>query len=127
MFSFFYFLFLSSSKYCSNNFSSKLPFSISSFFIVLYGYFLNIICSTIFLIVPLTYFGSFPMLIRVFCCISIFIILFSNFSILFSIFSSLFSTLFIVFKASSNKIFIFFYFILDFFPKGIQYTFSLLV
>ena len=51
----------------------------SSLFIVLSGYFLNIICSTNFPVVPLTYFGSFPILIRVFCCIYIFIILFSNF------------------------------------------------
>ena len=53
------------------------------------------------------YFGSFPILIRVFCYISIFIILFSNFYILFSIFSGMFSTLFIAFKASSNKILLF--------------------
>ena len=74
-FSSFIFLFLSNSKYCYNNFSSRLYFSISSFFIVLSGYFLNIICSTIFLGVPLIYFGSFPILIRVFCYISIFTIL----------------------------------------------------
>ena len=100
-FPFFIFIFISNFKYCSYNFSSRFPFSISSFFIVLSEYFLNIICSTIFPIVPLIYFGSFPIFIRIFCCISIFIILFSNFS-------SLFSTFFIAFKASSNKIYIFF-------------------
>ena len=128
-FPFFIFIFLSNSKYCSNNFSSRLPFSIPSFFIILLGYFLNIICYTIFLVVPLIYFGSFPILIRVFCYISIFTILFSKLS-------SLFSTLFIVFKASSNKISIFcdfimyFFFFLpkfEFFPKGIDYMLSLLV
>ena len=90
-FPFFFFFFLSNSKYCSNNFSSKLPFSMSSFFIVLSGYFLNIICYLIFLVVPLTYFESFPILIRVFFCISIFIILFSNLFIFSSIFSNLLS------------------------------------
>ena len=58
----------------------------SSFFIVLYEYFLNIICSTTFPVVPLMYFGSFPILIRVFCCLSIFIILFSYFFSFSSIF-----------------------------------------
>ena len=82
----FIFLFLSNSKYCSNNFSSTLPFSISSFFIVLSKYFLNIICYTISLVVPLMYFRYFPILIRVFCYISIFIILWSNLFTLSSIF-----------------------------------------
>ena len=72
----------------------------SSIFIVLFGYFLNIICSTIFLIVPLTYFESFPMLIRVFCCISIFIIIFYNLFI----FSNILSILFTVFNISSINI-----------------------
>ena len=79
----FLFLFFSNSKYCSNNFSYRLPFSISSLFIVHSGYFLNIICFTIFPVVPLTYFGYFPILIRVFCYISIFIILFYNLFIFF--------------------------------------------
>ena len=91
----FIFLFFSNSKYCSNNFSSNLPFSMSSLFIVLLGYFLNIIYSIIFPIVPLTYFGSFTILIRVFCCISIFIILFSNLFIFSSILSNLLSILFV--------------------------------
>ena len=102
MFSSFIFLFLSNSKYCSNNFSSKLPFFVSSFFIVLSGYFLNIICYTIFLIVPLTYFRSFPILIRLFCCFSIFTILCSilfNFS---SIFSNFLYVLFTTFNISSD-------------------------
>ena len=66
--------------------------------------------------VHLLYFGSFPILIRVFCCISIFTILFSNFS-------SLFSTLFITFNISSINIYIFldsilynFFFFLQFGP-----------
>ena len=75
----FIFLFFSNSKYCSNNFSSRLHFSMFSLFTVLSGYFLNIICSTNFPVVPFTYFESFPMLIRVFFCISMFIILFSIF------------------------------------------------
>ena len=79
----------------------------SSFFIFLYGYFLNIICSTIFLVVPLTYFGSFPMLIRVFCCISIFTILRSNLFNLASILSNLLSVLFTAFNISSNNVSIF--------------------
>ena len=76
----------------------------SSIFIVLFGYFLNIICSTIFLIVPLTYFESFPMLIRVFCCISIFIIIFYNLFIFSSIFSNILSILFTAFNISSINI-----------------------
>ena len=60
------FLFFYNYKYCSNNFSPGLHFSMSYLFIVLSGYFLNIIYSTIFPVVPLTYFESFPMLIRVF-------------------------------------------------------------
>ena len=76
----------------------------SSIFIVLSGYFLNIICSTVFLVVPLTYFGSFPILIRLFYCISIFIILFSNLFIFSSIFSNLLSVLFIAFNISSINI-----------------------
>ena len=67
------------------NFHRDFPF-LSFFCIVLSGYFLNIISSTIFPVVPLTYFGSFPILIRVFCCISIFIILFSNLFIFFDFF-----------------------------------------
>ena len=59
----FLFLFLSNSKYNSINFSSRLPLAISSFFIVLSGYFLHIICYTIFPIVPLIYFRSFPIFI----------------------------------------------------------------
>ena len=55
----FFFFFFSNSKYCSNNFSSRLPFSMFSLFIVLSGYFLNIICSTIFPVVPFTYFEFF--------------------------------------------------------------------
>ena len=75
---------------------------------MLSGYFINIICSTIFPVIPLIYLGSFPILIRVFYCISIFTILFSNFS-------SLFSTLFITFKNSSSNISIFFNSIMYFF------------
>ena len=82
----FIFIFLSNSKYCSNSFSSILNFSMSSLFIVLSKYFPNIICSTIFSVVHLTYFRYFPILIRVFFCISIFIILFSNLFIFSSIF-----------------------------------------
>ena len=98
----------------------------SSFFIVIYGYFLNMICSTTFPVVSLIYFGYFLILIRVFYCISIFTILFSNFS-------SMFFTLFIAFKASSSKISIFFNSIIYFFffyqkfkifPKAIQYMLS---
>ena len=77
----------------------------SSLFIILSGYFLNIICSTIFPVVPLTYFGSFPILIRVFCYISIFIILFSNLFI----FSNLLFVLFTAFNVSSINISIFLY------------------
>ena len=96
----FIFLFLSNSKYCSNNFSSKLHFSISSFFIVLSRYFLNIICSITFPVVPLTYFGSFPILIRVFCCIYIFINIFSTLFNFSSIFSILIYVLFTAFNIS---------------------------
>ena len=103
----FIFLFFSNSKYCSNNFSSRLSFSMSSLFIVLSGYFLNIICSTIFPIVSLTYFGSFPILISVFYRISIFIILFSNLFIFSSIFYNLLSILFTAFNISSIDISIF--------------------
>ena len=100
----FIFLFFSNSKYCSNNFSSRLPFSMSSLFIVLSGYFLNIICSTIFSVVPLTYFGYFLILIRVFCCISIFVILFSNLLIFSSIFYNLLIILFTAFNISPINI-----------------------
>ena len=79
----------------------------TSFFIVLLRYFLNIICSTIFPVVSLIYFGYFPILIRVFCCIYIFIILLSNLFIFSSIFSHLFSVPFTVFNISSIKIYIF--------------------
>ena len=73
-------------------------------FLVLSEYFLNIIYSTIFPVVPFTYFESFPMLIRVFCCISIFIILFYILFILSSIFSNLLSIRFIALNISSINI-----------------------
>ena len=101
-----------------------------SLFIVLSGYFLNIICSTIFPVVPLTYFESFPIIIRVFFYISIFIILFSNLFI----FSNLLSVLFIAFNISSINISIFldskffgFYnsFFHKFFPTFVQSIFNL--
>ena len=47
---------------------------------------------------------SFPILIRVFCYISMFIILFSNLFIFSSIFSNLFSVLFTIFNISSINI-----------------------
>ena len=89
-----------------------LHFSMSSLFIVFSGYFLNIIYSTIFPVVPLTYLGYFPILIRVFCYISIFIILLSNLFIFSSIFSNLLSVLFTAFNISSINISIFLYSIL---------------
>ena len=100
-------LFFSNSRYCFNNFSSKLSFSIFSFFIVLSEYFLNIIYSTIFPVVPFTYFESFSMLIRVFCCIFMFIIIFSILFILSSIFSNLLSIRFIALNISSINIYTF--------------------
>ena len=78
-----------------------------SFFFVLSRYFLNIICSTTFPVVPLMYFGSFPILINVFCCIYIFIILFSNLFSFSSIFSNLLSVFFTTFNISSINISIF--------------------
>ena len=84
-----------------------LHFSMSSLFIVLSGYFINIICSSIFSVVPVTYFGYFPILIRVFCCISIFIILFYDLFIFSSIFSNLLYVLFNAFNISPINISIF--------------------
>ena len=79
----------------------------SSLFIFLLGYFLNISFSAIFPIVPLTYFWSFPILIRVFCCISIFIIIFYNFFyFFFNFFYNLLSVLFTAFNISSINIFL---------------------
>ena len=100
-----------------NEFLSRLPFSMFSLFIVLSGYFLNIICSTIFPVVPFTYFESFPMLIRVFCCISMFIILFSILFILSSIFSNLFSIRFIALNISTFLASILFWFFNSIFHK----------
>ena len=88
MFSFFIFILFSIFEYFSSSFSSRLPFSISSFLIILSGDFRNIIYSTNFPIAPLMYFGSFPILIIVFCLISTFVIMFSNFSNLFNISSN---------------------------------------
>ena len=122
-FPYFIFLFLSNSKYCSNNFSYKFPFSISSFFIVLSRYFLNIICFNIFPVVPLTHFGSFPILVRVFCCVSIFTIMCSNLFNFSSIFYNLLSVLFTVFNISSINVSIFLDSILYDFSKA--KTFSL--
>ena len=79
----------------------------SSLFIVLLGYFLNIICSTIFPVVPLTYVRSFPILIRVFFFISIYIIIFSNLYIFSSIFSNLLYVIFRDFNISYINISIF--------------------
>ena len=79
----------------------------SYLFIVLSGYFINIICSTIFPIVPFTYFEYFPMLIRVFYCIFMFINLFSKLFIFSSIFSNMLSILFIAFNISSINIYTF--------------------
>ena len=69
----------------------------SSLFIVISIYFLNIICFTIFPVAHFTYFEYFPMLIKVFYCISIFIILFSN----------LLSIIFTAFNISSINIYTF--------------------
>ena len=53
------------------------------------------------------YFGSFPILINVFCCIYIFIILFSNLFSFSSIFSNLLFVLFTTFNIYSINIYIF--------------------
>ena len=90
-------LFFSISDYFLSSFSSRLPFFISSFLIILSGYFRSIICSTNIPVVPLIYFGSFSILIIVFCWISTFVNLFSNFSNLLSIF-------FIAFNISFNRV-----------------------
>ena len=79
------------------------------------------------------YFGSFPILIKVFYCISIFIILFSNLFNFSLIFSILLYVLFTTFNISSINISIFLDSILcDFYIawtvyKGIQYMISLLI
>ena len=103
----FIFIFLSNYNYCSNNFLSRFLFSISLFFIVHSRYFLNIICYTIFSVVLLTYFVSFPILISGFFCISIFIILFSNLFIFLRFFLNLLYVLFTVFIISFINISIF--------------------
>ena len=60
--------------------------------------------STIFPVVPLTYFESFFILIRVFCCISISSILLSNLFIFSSIFSNLLYVILTAFNISSINI-----------------------
>ena len=93
----FIFLLFSIFEYFSSSFSFILPFSFSSFLNILSRYFRNIIYSTNFLVVPLMYFGSFPILIIVFCWIFTFVILFSNFS-------NLLSIIFIAFNIFSNRV-----------------------
>ena len=57
MFSFFlFFIFFLTLNIVLIIFHLDFLFPISSLFIILFGYFLNIICSTIFLVVPLMYF-----------------------------------------------------------------------
>ena len=61
------------------------------------GIFIILYVQLIFFVVPLMYFGYFPILIIVFCWISTFVILFSNFS-------NLLSIIFIAFNISSNRV-----------------------
>ena len=87
----------------------------SSIFIILSRYFLNIICFTIFSVVPLTYFGVFP---------------YTNKSILlyfyiYHPFSNLSSIPFIAFNISSINIYVFLYSMLfDFYNSFFQNFFS---
>ena len=121
MFFLFYFYFLSNSKYCSNSYSSRLYFSVF-FFYCYFRIFSKYYLFYYFPVVPLIYFRSFPMLIRVFCCISIFIIIFYNLFIFSSFFSNLLSVLFTPFNTSSINISIFLYSMLFDFYNFISQT-----